>query len=230
MLRLFAGPTQEEVLPRSPLTAGALVAHVVAVTLLLAPLRHIVITPLLDHQAVFLVPPDRIETTGNAHGPMTDGLPASGYAASQPTSRFPVPGARSSRSVKADAAAGTAITPKSAPVLRQELAMTELEVDNTVVRDPSSAAPAYPAGLLKDGVTGLAEVRFVVDTLGEVDTASVHLVTASHAEFAESVRQALPHMRFRPAVYNGRAVPQWVDQTFNFRIATREAARTSPDR
>src|SRR5262249_46642938 len=159
-------------------------------------------------------------------GPLTEGLSATGFAASRPTSRLAAPGSRSSRSVKTEAAADTFLTPKTAPVLRQELAMTELEVDYTVVRDPSSAAPVYPPAWLRDGVAGLAEVRFVVDTLGEVDTTSVHLVTASHTEFAESVREALPHMRFRPAVYHGHPVPQWVDQTFNFRIATRISART----
>jgi len=41
---------------------------------------------------------------------------------------------------------------------------------------------------------------------------------SSHPEFANAVREALTHMRFRPAIQSSRKVRQWVEQNFAFRI------------
>jgi len=229
MLRLFDRPTREVFLPRSPLTIGALIAHVVAVAILLSPLRQIIGTPLLDRELVYLAPPDRVETPGRDQGKLVTQAPSAVADSSQtaPSSR---PGTPPKHAGSIMDRIGTAIVAKTAPLPGRELALTELEVDSTVVRDPASAAPVYPAALLNRGIMGLAEVRFVVDTLGTVDTLSVHLVTSTHDEFADAVRRALPLMRFRPAIQHGHPVRQWVEQTFNFRIASNVTAHSSPDR
>lgn len=105
-----------------------------------------------------------------------------------------------------------------------ETALTEIEVDSAVVRDPASAAPVYPAVLLTRNIEGSAYVEYVVDTTGLVDTTTIRVVRSTHAEFARAVREALALMRFRPALHAGGRVRQWVQQNFAFRIVPPSAA------
>ncbi len=95
---------------------------------------------------------------------------------------------------------------------------TAVDVDSTVTRFSDSAAPMYPPKLLELKVEGGAYVQFVVDTLGVADTLSFRVISATHPEFAQSVRQALPGMRFHPAILRSRKVPQLVEQPFMFKI------------
>lgn len=92
------------------------------------------------------------------------------------------------------------------------------EVDSAVSIDPSSAAPVYPAVLQKLGIEGSVMVRYVVDTMGMADLSTLTIVRSTRIEFAIAVREALPHMRFSPARMGAKAVPQLVEQPFNFRI------------
>jgi TonB family protein len=95
---------------------------------------------------------------------------------------------------------------------------TITEVDSAVAVDPASAAPTYPAALLKLGVEGSVMVRYVVDSFGRADISTLQVVRATRVEFAVAVREALPFMRFTPARMGAKAVPQLVEQPFNFRI------------
>ena len=97
---------------------------------------------------------------------------------------------------------------------------TAVDVDSTVTRFADSAAPIYPAKLLELKIEGGAYVQFVVDTMGMADTLSFRVISATHAEFAQSVRDALPGMRFHPAILRSRKVPQLVEQPFMFKIVT----------
>ena len=93
-----------------------------------------------------------------------------------------------------------------------------LEVDRMVERFDGSAAPAYPPDLVAKGVEGMVQAIYVVDTTGWVDTTSIEVVTSDHPQFTQSVREALDHMRFRPALRGGRPVRQRVQQKFRFQI------------
>jgi TonB family protein len=97
---------------------------------------------------------------------------------------------------------------------------TRLEVDRMVERYEASAAPVYPPRLSALGKEGRVQATFVVDTTGQVDSASVQVLASDDPEFSESVRAALGDMRFHPATRGGRAVRQLVEQRFNFRIST----------
>jgi len=101
---------------------------------------------------------------------------------------------------------------------------TAVDVDSTVTRFADSAAPIYPAKLLELKIEGGAYVQFVVDTTGLADTLSFRVISATHAEFAQSVREALPGMRFHPAILRSKKVPQLVEQPFMFKIVTPAAA------
>jgi hypothetical protein len=92
----------------------------------------------------------------------------------------------------------------------------ESELDRPVVRDPLSAAPEYPPNLEKARIEGVVAVSFVVDSMGFADSTSLQIVNVSNIDFAESVRHALPLMRFTPAELSGRHVPQRVYQQFKF--------------
>jgi TonB family protein len=86
-------------------------------------------------------------------------------------------------------------------------------------RGPAThAAPAYPPALPAKHVEGAVATTYAVDTTGVADTAAVVIVSATDTGFARSVRDALPCMRFRPAVRSNRKVRQLVSQTFVFKI------------
>ena len=104
---------------------------------------------------------------------------------------------------------------------------TAVDVDSAVTRFSDSAAPMYPAKLLELKVEGGAYVQFVVDTLGLADTLSFRVISATHPEFAQSVREALPGMRFHPAVLRSKKVPQLVEQPFMFKIVPPAKQTTS---
>lgn len=89
-------------------------------------------------------------------------------------------------------------------------------VERAVVPAPGHRPPRYPESLAAAGVEGRAVARFVVDTAGRVEPASVRIVDAAHPLFAESVRAALRVMRFRPAEAGGRRVRQLVEMPFDF--------------
>jgi len=99
-----------------------------------------------------------------------------------------------------------------------EKAYSEIEVDSTVALDPSAEGPQYPPALLKAGVQGVVYARFIVDTVGHVDTATMVVLDKPHPDFVAAVRTALVNMKYRPAILRGRAVAQLVEQPFVFRI------------
>jgi TonB family protein len=97
-------------------------------------------------------------------------------------------------------------------------AFSVLDVDSAVTRHPWSAAPAYPAEMLKQKLEGSVFVRYVVDTSGLADPVSFEVLRSTHADFTAAVRSALPDMRFNPARIGRRRVRQLVEQEFSFRI------------
>jgi hypothetical protein len=113
----------------------------------------------------------------------------------------------------------------SVPNAVYDTVATAVDVDSAVTRFADSAAPAYPPKLLELKVEGGAYVQFVVDTLGLPDTTSFRVISATHPEFAQSVRDALPGMRFHPAILRSKKVPQLVEQPFMFKIIPPAAAK-----
>ncbi|MEA3244866.1 MAG: TonB family protein [Gemmatimonadota bacterium] len=93
------------------------------------------------------------------------------------------------------------------------------EVEQEVAIEGGSPMPRYPSALRSAGVEGTARVRFVVDTLGRVEPATVETITATNGMFEMAVRDALPRMRFRPARVGGHAVRQLVEFPVAFRLS-----------
>jgi hypothetical protein len=99
-----------------------------------------------------------------------------------------------------------------------DTAWSVLEVDETVQRYESSAAPIYPRDLIAIGAEGLVQATYVVDSMGRVDTTTIQVVYSDDPRFTASVRTALGEMLFRPAKRAGKAVRQLVEQKFRFKI------------
>jgi len=97
-------------------------------------------------------------------------------------------------------------------------AYSVLDVDSAAVRDPNSAAPAYPPVMMLKGIEGHATMRFVIDSTGTIDLSTVTLLDASHAEFVQAVREAMPKMRFHPAKVGLQSVRQLAEQLFRFEL------------
>jgi protein TonB len=93
-----------------------------------------------------------------------------------------------------------------------------LEVDTAVVRSSSSAAPAYPPGLLAAHIEGYVNAQYVVDTTGRADTVTFHVMEATNPAFIGAVKDVLPLMRFQPAKIGSMKVRQLVQQQFSFKI------------
>jgi TonB family protein len=93
-----------------------------------------------------------------------------------------------------------------------------IEVDEMVERHEGSAAPVYPKELLAIGAEGRVQATYVVDSTGQVDTTTIHVILSDDPRFTESVRAALGLMRFRPAKRAGKTVRQLVKQQFRFQI------------
>jgi TonB family protein len=118
------------------------------------------------------------------------------------------------------------VAPPVDPNTVYDTVATAVDVDSMVTRFPESAAPSYPAKLLELKVEGGAYVQFVVDTTGLADTLSFRVISSTHPEFAQSVREALPNMRFHPAILRSRKVRQLVEQPFMFKIVIPPKATT----
>jgi periplasmic protein TonB len=78
--------------------------------------------------------------------------------------------------------------------------------------------PRYPERLRQAGVEGRVVVRFVVDTFGRVDPATVEVVESTHELFTAEVREALTRLRFSPAMSGLRKLRVTAVMPFEFRI------------
>lgn len=92
-------------------------------------------------------------------------------------------------------------------------------VDRQVAPHAGNGRPRYPDALRGANVDGEVVARFVVDTLGTVEPASIAILAATHALFGEAVRRWLPRTRYVPAEFAGRRVRQLVEQRIEFTLA-----------
>lgn len=96
---------------------------------------------------------------------------------------------------------------------------TERLVDKAAAARPGNPAPIYPAALRSAQIEGTVLARFVVDSVGRAESASIEFPEATHPQFAEAVRQSLLRSRYLPAMLQGHPVRQLVEQRFAFTLA-----------
>jgi protein TonB len=76
----------------------------------------------------------------------------------------------------------------------------------------------YPPLLRQAGVEGTVMLEFVVDTVGRVERASVHIVSCPHVGFEPAALEVARQAVFRPARVGGRAVRVLVRMPVNFSL------------
>ena len=91
-------------------------------------------------------------------------------------------------------------------------------VDKAAIPRPGNPVPVYPAALRAAQIEGTVLARFVVDSVGRAEPASIEFPEATHAQFADAVRQSLLRSRYLPAVLDGHPVRQLVEQRFAFTL------------
>jgi len=92
------------------------------------------------------------------------------------------------------------------------------QVEKPALAAPGNAQPTYPEMLRTAGVEGSVLMRFVIDTTGAVERASITVVRTDHGLFASAVRSVLMKHRFFAAEAGGRKVRMLVEQRFDFAI------------
>lgn len=207
---------------------ASMLAHVAILTALLLGSRPAirVASDFEERIAEYLFPKDRAPTVGEhpvvfagvrGGGTGTSAATASGKDA--PTKHDPT---------KLETAAQEGGTSGTPTLIAQEQKMAEslgafalLDVDSAAIRDPHSAAPAYPKDMEARGINGLVRVRFVVDSTGRADLTTITILDATNESFARAVRVAIPDMRFRPAMIGAKAVRQLSEEDFAFKVQPR---------
>ena len=111
-------------------------------------------------------------------------------------------------------------TPSDAPrVMPAGGVYFEFQVERPVRQVQGSPGPLYPAAARAEQREGEVLAQFVVDTSGLVMPGSFKVLKADGDEFMVAVRDALPGMRFEPALVGGRKVRQLVQQPFQFALS-----------
>ena len=176
-----------------------------------------------EARVFFLLPPDRVDVRerqseilqwGRLGGDLENGKILSSLEGGWASGEL-ARGARGKRN--RSGARGQLPFGPTAPFV-PDTAFSVLEVDQMVERYENSAAPIYPHDLMATGTQGMVQATYVVDTMGTVDTTTVHVMYSDDPRFTESVRSALGQMRFRPAKRAGKTVRQMVEQKFRFKI------------
>ena len=85
-------------------------------------------------------------------------------------------------------------------------------------RPLNNVAPRYPKSLQEAGVSGTVLAQFVVDTTGIADLPTFRALESPDPLFTAAVRDALPEMRFEPAMVDGHKVRQVIQVPFAFAI------------
>ena len=80
--------------------------------------------------------------------------------------------------------------------------------------------PMYPDSLFRARTSGRVIVEFVVSAAGDVEPSTIGIVQATHALFADAVREALLTARFTPATDGRGRVRQLVQIPFVFTAPT----------
>jgi hypothetical protein len=112
--------------------------------------------------------------------------------------------------------------------LSERAVYTSQNVDRSARLDSTQVLDVtFPPALFASHTPGLVIAEFVVDTLGRVEENTVGVVSSTAPLFTDAVRAALSTAAFIPAVKDGRAVRQLVQQPFEFAIGKTSRHPTS---
>jgi protein TonB len=78
--------------------------------------------------------------------------------------------------------------------------------------------PRFPEVMRRAGIEGEVVVKFLVDTLGRVDTTSIEVIRSTHQAFTAAVIEMLPRLRFIPSAHGERKVAAVAMMPFRFTL------------
>ncbi len=107
---------------------------------------------------------------------------------------------------------------KPTPVGREAATYIVTEVEKAAMVADASVVPRYPESLRAAMIEGEVLMRFVVDTTGVADAASLQVIRSTHPLFTDAVVLAIKRMRFYPAEIGNRKVRMLVEQPFTFNL------------
>lgn len=113
---------------------------------------------------------------------------------------------------------GRTIQPSLSTPTEVEPAYFDFQVEKSVSALPGNRAPRYPDMLRSANVEGEVLAQFIVDQNGAADTSSFKVLRSTHPLFTQTVKEALPTMRFSPALVGGRPVKQLLQMPFQFSL------------
>ena len=82
----------------------------------------------------------------------------------------------------------------------------------------SQPEPKYPLILQEIGVSGRVRLRFVVDTTGRVELASIRVIESTHEDFEAPARESVAGAVFHPARMGADTVRQLAEQPIRFMV------------
>jgi TonB family protein len=237
MMRLWV----ESYAKTTPISSSALfsvITHAALITLAVAGTRRppSVVGEWIENRPYYLPPPNRTPRQQGSHETikyveLAPEGPGAGFGQAGNATGGDTP-IRELSPTTGDLGRDLTSSDEAPPLPGVDSVYSELQVDSSVTRYPGSAAPAYPAEMLKQGVQGSVTTQYVVDTSGFADTLSLRIIRTSHPDFSNAVRAALPFMRFYPAKVGSTRVRQLVEQEFTFKIeqpATQAAETKKPE-
>lgn len=152
-------------------------------------------------------------------GSSTSGvLRAPGQVVTAPAQRTTVQHAPVQRDSAVAVVRGTAV-PAAPRVPADTMPYFEFQVRKGAKQIPGTGNVRYPDLLRSASVEGDVLAQFVVNSDGTVDVSSFKVLKSSHELFTESVRNALPNMRFEPATTGGNPVRQLMQMPFTFNLS-----------
>ena len=95
----------------------------------------------------------------------------------------------------------------------------EFQVEHPAKQLPDGVVLRYPDMLRAGKTSGQVLAQFVVDTNGRALPETFKIIRSTHDLFVQSVKEALPEMRFAPATIGGKPVRQIVQMPFQFSIS-----------
>lgn len=113
--------------------------------------------------------------------------------------------------------ADSVFTKRDLVVLREADGNVVLTIRNPATPAPSDG-PRFPVALRNAGIEGSVTVAFVVKTDGRADVSSLRILKSTDDLFTQSVRDALPKLRFNAAVFQGQKVDYLIVRPFTFTI------------
>jgi periplasmic protein TonB len=94
----------------------------------------------------------------------------------------------------------------------------DFQVEKQAGEVPGTPSPKYPEVLRSAGVDGQVLAQFVIDTSGRAEPSTFKVIQSTNDAFTNSVKEALPKMRFYPAEVGGHKVKELVQLPFAFNI------------